>query len=151
MSGDRDDLFQKAPACGDPFCDLDICQGPKSHGIKKPWFMNVNPVHNPVNDPPPSIVLMKVEGWVLEKFLESDTESQLWQYCPSMQWKKQMTIAEIRDGYCTSCSEDIPEEIVAAYTMHNWAMLQKYDADMKKYGPDTYDPVQVETGIQVYK
>ncbi len=48
--------------------------------------------------------------------------------------KKVMGISEIRGGYCLDCHEDIPHEIVGAWTMHNWNSLQTWDANEKKYG-----------------
>ena len=138
-------------ACGDPFCTLDICTGPH-HATKKPWYMTQKPLLDPDKEVSPPIELLKMDGWVLEKDREEDTESSLYQYCPSMQWKKLMCITEIRAGYCESCAETIPEEMVGAYTMHNWNMLQKYDADMKKYGQQPYDPVGTEApNIQVFR
>ena len=142
-----------APACGDVFCTLDICIGVESHGgPKKPWYMTVKPTLDASKQQPDPILLMKMDGWVLEKYTEKDKESSVFQYCPSMQWKKDISITEIRAGYCDACCEAIPEEIVAAFTMHNWNMLQKYDADMKKY---SHDPYAAETGsdphIEVFR
>ncbi len=120
-----------APQCGDPNCDLEICNHqPK----KKPWFMTITPVHDDkevVGDP---VVLMKQDGFILEKWHESDNESNIQHYCSSIQWKKVMGISEIRGGYCLDCHEDIPHEIVGAWTMHNWNSLQTWDANEKKYG-----------------
>lgn len=135
--------------CGDPSCQDSFCCD--SPDVKKPWYMTQKPVVDPANEPSPPIVLMKMDGWVLEKILESDTESCLSQYCPSAQWKKSMSIAEIRAGLCNSCCEVIPEEMVAAYTMHNWTMLQQYDKDMKEYGCDPYDSTTTSADIQVYR
>lgn len=139
------------PACGDMSCQLDVCMGLESHGVKKPWYMTQQPVLDPKNIPPPAIVLMKMGAWVLEKHAEEDNESNLWQYCPSHQWKKALTIMEIRAGMCDACCETIPEEIVAAYTMHNWTMLQQYDSDMKKYGHDPYATHVDPPPIQVFR
>ena len=138
-------------ACNDPFCDLDICTGPESHSVKKPWYMTQQPVLDPGDMDAPPVELMKMDGWILEKYHEEDKESNLWQYCPSTQWKKMLSITEIRAGICDNCCETIPEEMVAAYTMHNWTMLQKYDADMKKYGRDPYDTVSTDPQIEVFR
>lgn len=144
--------YTGGPACGDPTCQLLICMGPESHGVNEPWYMTQKPIVNPKQIQPDPIVLLKMDGWVLEKWKESDTESNLWQYCPSTQWKKEISVSEVRAGMCDSCYETIPEEMVAAYTMHNWTMLQKYDADMKKYGADLYNSmVDGPPGIQVYR
>ena len=139
------------PACGDQNCELDICNGPESHGVKKPWFMTLKPVLDPDKMMPPPVTLMKMDGWVLEKSDEKSKESGIFQYCPSMQWKKLLGIIEIQEGYCQNCCEAIPEEIVAAYTMHNWNMLQKYDAELKKYGSDPYGAETGLTDIKVYR
>ena len=141
----------RGPICQDIFCLLDPCPGPENHGVKKPWYMTQTPVLDSSLDESPPIELMKMGGWVLEKFNEADNESSLCQYCPSEQWKKTLTITEIREGYCNACSESIPEEMVAAYTMHNWNMLQKYDADMKKYGADPYTSESTDVNIQVFR
>ena len=138
------------PVCDGQFCTLDICTGPESHGVKTPWFMKLKPVLDPDKSTPP-VELVKMDGWVLEKMHESDKESSLFQYCPSEQWKKELNITEIRDGYCGSCCEIIPPEMVAAYTMHNWNMLQKYDADMKKYGADPYAAETPTPVIEVFR
>jgi hypothetical protein len=94
--------------------------------------MRITPA--PIGEPDPDpIVLLKENGWTLEKWHESDTESQMWHYCPQMQWKKHIGINEVRQGYCTQCLEDAPLELVGAYTMHNWQMLQQHDAEMAKW------------------
>ena len=138
------------PACGDPKCQLSICKGPESHGVKKPWYLTVKPTLDPAHDIPDPVLLMKIDGWVLEKASESDIDSTLFHYCTSTQWKKQLMVTEIRSGYCDDCCEIMPEEIVGAFIMHNWAMLQKYDSDMKKYGNDPYDPM-TENKIEVFR
>ena len=138
------------PSCGMPTCTLSLCQGPDSHS-KKPWYLSQNPVMNPNMIGPTPVELMKIDGWVLEKNSESDIDSTLFHYCPSTQWKKQLMIPEIRAGLCDDCCELMPKEIVAAFTMHNWTMLQKYDSDMKKYGNDPYHPITTETKIEVFR
>ena len=134
-------------ACQDIACSVSGCTGVH----KKPWYELLKPVVNPTLNVPDPVILMKKEGWMVEKFDELAVESNVYHYCPSIQWKKLMTIPEIRTGWCPDCHEDVPVEIVGAFTLHNWKSLQQYDRDMKKYGMHNGGEVTVDTDIKVYR
>lgn len=120
-------------------------------GVKKPWYMTAKPVENVSLSMPEPILLMKVESWVLEKWAEDETESNVSHYCTTLQWKKHMGIEEIRGGYCEDCHEEVPVEMVGAWTMHNWSHLQEYDKDMEKYAKyATDDPTATSSDLKVY-
>jgi hypothetical protein len=139
--------FTAETKCGDPFCSLEMCEG---HNAVKPWYETVRPVYNPEFNVPDPIVLMKQDGWTLEKQHEKDTESNIHHYCTSLQWKKYMCIGDVRQGYCPECYEDIPVEVVGAYTMHNWSAIQHFDANEKKYGAHHTELV-MDPDIKVYR
>lgn len=137
--------------CGDPNCDLLMCgKGLAAHDLKKPWFLTQKPVPKGTLIPDP-IVLMKEGSWMLEKADEAATESNLHHYCPSMQWKKSISINEVRDGYCLECMEEVPEEVVAAYTLHNWQWIQQYDRDMALYEKQGIDVFETTPMIEVFR
>ena len=117
---------------------------------KQPWYMTVKPVNEVTLSVASPIILLKVDSWVLEKWAEKDTESNMSHYCTSIQWKKHLGIEEIRGGHCLECCEDIPVEMVGAWTMHNWAHLQKYDKDMEKYNHYGAEEASFGSEIKVF-
>ena len=54
------------------------------------------------------------------------------------------------DNRCTNCLDTIPESIMALWTMHNWAYLQKYDKDMEKYATYAEDDPMATSDLKVY-
>jgi hypothetical protein len=122
----------------------------KGHNEKLPWYMTQKPVPKGSLIPDP-ILLMKEGSWKLEKSCETDTDSVLSHYCPSTQWKKAVSIDEVREGQCLECMEDIPEEIVAAWTLHNWQWIQQYDKDMAMYAKDGIDVYETASMIEIFR
>lgn len=140
----------RVPMCGVPNCKEDACVTPLAP--KEPWYMLLKPVPRDDLIRSDPVVLMKQDGWVLEKASEDASDSDVYHYCPSDQWKKFLSISEVRAGYCDQCHEDIPVEIVGAYTMHNWQALQQYDKNMELYGYSDTQPEATDLpAILVYR
>ena len=139
------------PTCGDPHCAQEICHPSMktlAHHHSTQWWENAKPVREALVLPDP-VQLMKVGIWVLEKHDEESEYSEIFHYCPDLQWKSIVSYETIKNiGYCEDCHEDIPEEMIAAYTMHNWKHIQNYPQQVPR---DPFAVATMESGVKVYR
>ena len=90
-----------------------------SEQTPKEWWWKAKPVVNPIIVPEP-IRLLSVDGWFLEKTTDSADFSNVYHYCKFAYWKALNHYYSVKNGYCSYCCEEMPKEIIAAYTLHNW-------------------------------
>jgi hypothetical protein len=100
----------------------------------------------PTTQPDPEVI-MEIEGWRMEE--PSPLElgwlfnscTMLSHICKKAHWRQWATADQIMNyGVCGECGEDIPEGVIAVWTMYNDAEISKAKAEIVKMNKQYVQP-----------